>query len=136
MVAMGAVPPRPGANSRSVHQPIRSLMAPIPPAIRVNRALGLTLWPTVVAKRLGYPPETALTLGRFVAGSSARAKARRLGIIEETQDVEERRARAAELKPRRQTPSGTRRPAARHRGAWHGVGLRRPSEIGGSASVS
>jgi hypothetical protein len=57
----------------------------------------------VVAERLGYPPETALTLGRFVAGSSARAKARRLGIIEETQEAEERRARAAELKPRRQT---------------------------------
>jgi len=29
----------------------------------------------VVAERLGYPPEKALTLGRFVAGSSARAKA-------------------------------------------------------------
>jgi len=53
--------------------------------------------------RSGYLPETALTLGRFVAGSSARAKARRLGIIEETQETEERRARAVELKPRRQT---------------------------------
>jgi len=38
-----------------------------------------------------------------VAGSSARAKARRLGIVEETQEAEERRARGAELKPRRQT---------------------------------
>jgi len=122
---MGAVPSRPGASSRSAHQPIRSLMAPIPPAIRVSRAPGLTLWPTVVAERLGCPPETALTLGRFVAGSSARAKAGRLGIIEETQDVEERRARGAEFKPRRQTPSGTRRPAGRHRGAWHGIGLPR-----------
>jgi hypothetical protein len=63
----------------------------------------LTLWATVVAERLGYPPETALTLGRFVAGSSARAKARRLGISDEKQDAEERHARAAELKPRRQT---------------------------------
>jgi len=44
-----------------------------------------------------------LTLGRFVAGSSARAKARRLGISDEKQDAEERHARAAELKPRRQT---------------------------------
>jgi len=50
-----------------------------------------------------YPPETALTLGRFVAGSSARAKARRLGIIEETQEAEARHARAAVLTPRRQT---------------------------------
>jgi hypothetical protein len=73
------------------------------PPIRVNRAPVLTLWAAVVAERLGYPPETALTLGRFVAGSSARAKARRLGIIEETQEAEERRSRAAELKPRRQT---------------------------------
>jgi len=72
------------------------------PPIRVNRAPVLTLWASVVAERLGYPAETALTLGRFVAGSSARAKARRLGIIEEKQDAEERPARAAELKPRRQ----------------------------------
>ena len=77
-------------------------MDPTPP-IRVNRAPVLTLWATVVAERLGYPPETALTLGRFVAGSSARAKARRLGISDEKQDAEERHARAAELRPRRQT---------------------------------
>jgi hypothetical protein len=32
----------------------------------------LTLWAAVVAEWLGYGPETALTLGRFVAGSSAR----------------------------------------------------------------
>jgi len=25
---------------------------------------GLTLWASVVAERLGYPPDTALTLGR------------------------------------------------------------------------
>jgi len=43
----------------------------------------LALRVTVVAERLGFPPETALTLTRFVAGSSGRAKARRLGIIEE-----------------------------------------------------
>jgi hypothetical protein len=57
----------------------------------------------VVAERLGHPPETALTLGRFVAGSSARAKARRMGISDEKQDAEERHVRAAELKPQRQT---------------------------------
>jgi hypothetical protein len=60
------------------------------------------MWAAVVAERVGYPPETALTLGRFVAGSSARAKTRRLGITDERQDAEERHARAAELKPRRQ----------------------------------
>jgi hypothetical protein len=78
-------------------------MAPAPPPIRVNRAPALTLWATVVAERLGYSPATALTLGRVVAGSSARAKARRLGIIEETQEGEERHARAAALNPRRHT---------------------------------
>jgi hypothetical protein len=77
-------------------------MDPAPP-IRVNRAPVLTLWATVVAERLGHPPETALTLGRFVAGSSARAKARRMGISDEKQDAEERHVRAAELKPQRQT---------------------------------
>jgi len=57
----------------------------------------------VVAERFGHPPDHALTLGRFVAGSSACAKARRLGISDEKQDAEERHTRAAELKPRRQT---------------------------------
>jgi hypothetical protein len=57
----------------------------------------------VVAERLGCPPETALTLDRSVAGSSARATARRVGINDEEQDAEERHIRAAELKPQRHT---------------------------------
>jgi len=57
--------------------------------IRVNRAPVLTLWAAIVAERLGYPLETALTLGRFVAGSSARAKARRLGMVQEIEETEE-----------------------------------------------
>jgi hypothetical protein len=51
--------------------------------IRVNRAPVLTLWSTVVAERLGHPPDTALSLASYVAGTAARAKARRLGIAEE-----------------------------------------------------
>jgi hypothetical protein len=78
-------------------------MAPTSSPINVNRAPVLTLWATVVAERLGHPRQTARTLGRFVAGSSAGPKARRLGISDEEQDAEERHARAAELKPRRQT---------------------------------
>lgn len=70
--------------------------------IRVNRAPVLTLWATIVAERLGYPTDTALTLGRFVAGSSARAKARSLGIAEETQEATERRERAAAATTQRQ----------------------------------
>ena len=52
--------------------------------VRVNRAPVLTLWASVVAGRLGHPAETALTLGRYVAGSSARAKAKRLGLAEDS----------------------------------------------------
>jgi len=45
----------------------------------VNRAPVLTLWATVVAEQLGHPTDTALTLGRAVAGSAARIKARSIG---------------------------------------------------------
>ena len=50
--------------------------------IRVNRAPVLTLWATVVAERLGFDRDAALTLGRAVAGSSAQMKGRALGIYE------------------------------------------------------
>ena len=50
--------------------------------IRVNRAPVLTLWATVVAERLGFERETALTLGRVVAGKSAQVKGRALGLYE------------------------------------------------------
>lgn len=42
----------------------------------------LTLWGTVVAERLGHDRETALTLGKAVAGLNAQSKGRRLGIFE------------------------------------------------------
>jgi hypothetical protein len=58
--------------------------------IRINRAPVLTLWASIVAERLGYPPATALTLGRTVAGYSAQAKARRLGLAEEREEPEGR----------------------------------------------
>jgi hypothetical protein len=76
----------------------------------------------VAAERLGHPPETALTLGRFVAGSSAYAKARRLGISDEKQDTEERRARAAELKLRRQTVRLLGRKEPRQTRGYRGIG--------------
>jgi hypothetical protein len=67
----------------------------------------LTLWAAIVAEHLGYTPETALTLGRFVAGSGARAKGGRLGTADEAQEAEERCIRAGELKPREyRRPSG------------------------------
>jgi hypothetical protein len=48
--------------------------------IRVNRAPVLTLWAAVVARRLGFDRDEALTMGRVVAGLNAQAKGRSLGI--------------------------------------------------------
>ena len=51
--------------------------------IKINRAPVLTLWATIVAERLGYKKDEALTLGKAVAGLNAQSKGRRLGIYEE-----------------------------------------------------
>jgi hypothetical protein len=48
--------------------------------ILTNRAPVLTLWAAVVAERMGYEPDTALTLGKAVAGLNAQTKGRMLGI--------------------------------------------------------
>jgi hypothetical protein len=50
-------------------------------AIMINRAPVLTLWAAVVAERLGYDHETALTMGKAVAGLNAQSKGRMLGIF-------------------------------------------------------
>ncbi len=47
----------------------------------INRAPVLTLWATVVAQRLGFAEDEALTLGRAVAGLNAYSKGRRLGFF-------------------------------------------------------
>jgi hypothetical protein len=49
-------------------------------AIKVNRAPVLTLWGSVVAERMGYGREEALSLGKALAGLNAQAKGRSLGI--------------------------------------------------------
>lgn len=49
--------------------------------IQVNRAPVLTLWAAVVAERLGFDRDEALTLGRAVAGLNAYAKGVRLGLF-------------------------------------------------------
>jgi len=56
--------------------------------IKINRAPVLTLWAAVVAERLGYDKESALTLGKAVAGLNAQSKGRRLGIYEEKSEEE------------------------------------------------
>ncbi len=57
--------------------------------VSVNRAPVLTLWAAVVAERLGYDHEAALTLGKAVAGLNAQSKGRRLGIFKPTERPEE-----------------------------------------------
>jgi hypothetical protein len=49
--------------------------------ISINRAPVLTLWATVVAERLGYKEDEALSLGKSLTGITAQRKGRRLGII-------------------------------------------------------
>lgn len=53
--------------------------------LEVNRAPVLTLWAAVVAERLGYSADAALTLGKSVAGLNAQAKGQRLGLFEKPQ---------------------------------------------------
>jgi hypothetical protein len=52
-----------------------------PKTISINRAPVLTLGAAVVAQRLGFNEDEALTLGNAVAGLNAQAKGRRLGIF-------------------------------------------------------
>ncbi len=61
--------------------------------VKINRAPVLTLWAAVVAERLGYDGQTALTLGKAVAGLNAQSKGRRLGIYEEKSEEAQARER-------------------------------------------
>jgi len=64
--------------------------------IKINRAPVLTLWAAVVAERLGYDEETALTLGKAVAGLNAQSKGRKLGIYEEKTEDEKKEVKTKE----------------------------------------
>lgn len=52
------------------------------PVIEVNRAPVLTLWASIVAERLGFDHDEALSLGKALAGLNAQSKGRRLGIFQ------------------------------------------------------
>jgi len=56
--------------------------------MEINRAPVLTLWAVVVAERLGYKQDTALTLGKALAGLNAQSKGRSLGIFEAKERAE------------------------------------------------
>ena len=64
--------------------------------IFINRAPVLTLWAAVVAQRLGFAEDEALSLGKAVAGLNAQSKGRRLGIFK---PHEERAKKAREKEP-------------------------------------
>jgi len=64
--------------------------------IPINRAPVLTLWAAVVAQRLGFDEDEALTLGKALAGLNAQAKGRRLGIFK---PHEEKPHKAREKEP-------------------------------------
>ncbi len=68
----------------------------MPSEISINRAPVMTLWAAVVAQRLGFNWEEALSLGKAVAGLNAQAKGRRLGIFK----PQEAKAKAAREKER------------------------------------
>ena len=52
--------------------------------ILINRAPVLTLWAAVVAERLGFKHDKALSLGKALAGLNAQNKGQRLGIFKPT----------------------------------------------------
>lgn len=65
--------------------------------VLVNRAPVLTLWAAVVAQRLGFDRDEALTMGRVVAGLNAYAKGKSLGLFKPTpEDVKLERRRLAD----------------------------------------
>jgi len=62
--------------------------------ITVNRAPFLTLWATVVARRLGYGEEEALSLAKAFTGLTAQSKAQRLGLSQPRPEYERERIQA------------------------------------------
>jgi hypothetical protein len=77
--------------------------------IQINRAPVPTLWAAVVAERLGYDWDEAVTLGRAVAGMNAATKAISLGIAKPRDKAEKKKpaARVALVIPllRRHVPA-------------------------------
>jgi hypothetical protein len=65
--------------------------------LTINRAPVLTLWASVVAERLGFERDEALTLGKAVAGLTAQSKGQRLGIFTPSPEAV-RRQRAEKAK--------------------------------------
>jgi hypothetical protein len=90
----------------------------------INRAPVLTLWAAVVAQRLGFAENEALTLGKALAGLNAQTKGRRLGLFK----PHEKEPKQAREKGRGEpaTPAG---PSGRVTGGAPRPGDARPSQI-------
>jgi hypothetical protein len=63
----------------------------MPDSIKINRAPVLTLWGAIVAERLGYNHDEALTLGKALAGLNAQSKGQRLGIYSKSEEELEKK---------------------------------------------
>lgn len=83
--------------------------------IMINRAPVLTLWAAVVAERLGFDQDEALTLGKAVAGLNAQAKGRRLGVF---QPHKEKRPAARESEGLRDRALWAAGAGPQHRGRY------------------
>lgn len=59
--------------------------------IKINRAPVLTLWAAVVAQRIGYKHEEALTLAKGLTGLTAQAHGRELGIYKPSEESQGKR---------------------------------------------
>lgn len=67
--------------------------------VMVNRAPVLTLWASVVAERLGFDEDEALSLGKALAGLNAQSKGRSLGIykpVEHRKEILKKKAKPGE----------------------------------------
>ena len=82
---------RHGRNREAESQGRLSGPRAVSATIRINRAPVLTLWAAVVAQRMGFQWDEALTLGRAVAGLNAYSKAVSLGLYEPTPEKERKR---------------------------------------------
>ena len=67
--------------------------------LKINRAPVLTLWATVVAERLGYDHQTALSLGKALAGLNAQTKGKSLGIYSTPEEIGPEQARKEQRTP-------------------------------------
>ncbi len=66
--------------------------------IKINRAPVMTLWAAIVAERMGFNWQEALTLGKVVSGLNAQSKGQRIGIYEPEKEGAEKARKEEEGK--------------------------------------